>query len=227
MVISIWTNSLQSTAIKASNFPDFPQNTFKPCIHKKKIAGVGIQNDRKQFLAQLLLHEEQVPFPITEWLTVVVTVSQVYITKYHGVMFDWLGMAFFVVVGHVLGFLTTSAELHRNSTDPMHTHLWSWRKFLNRTADKATLTHYSTFWAIYTYHVEADTHRLSNYKHRDNQNKHRTNSYKVSASITESVHENRMWSKGQRGNYQYFIRRGNITQVKVNLNNTSKFLCHT
>lgn len=48
----------------------------------------------------------------------------------------------------------------------------------------------------------------------------------VLASITERVHENRMWSKGHRDNCQYFIRKGNITQVKVNLNKRCKFLCH-
>lgn len=132
----------------------------------------------------------------------------------------WLFLLLVVICWFFDHISWTAQEL-----DPMHIHLWSWRKFLNWTADKATLTHYTTFWAIYTHHVEADTHRLNNYKHRDNQSKHSTN-FGVLASITERVHKNRMWSKGHRDNCQYFIRKGNITQVKVNLNKRCKFLCH-
>lgn len=139
-----------------------------------------------------------------------------------------MGGCFDLFVGNVLGFfLTASAELHRNYRHPTCIHLWTWREFLNWTADKATLTHYTTFWAIYIYHVEADMHKVDNnfHKQTDKQSKHSTTSWSLGLYQGEN-RKNRMWSKGHRDNCQHFIRRGNVTQGKLNLNKRWKFLAY-
>lgn len=121
-------------------------------------------------------------------------------------------------------FLTASAELHWDYRHPTCIHLWTWREFLSWTADKATLKHYTIFWAIYIYHVELICTKLKTiFISRQINRASTAQLLGALASIRERTGRTGCEAKAT-DNCQHFIRRQNVTQGKLNLNKRCKFL---